>query len=66
MQFKQQIPLDYTPASEAGVIAHWHYKTLEKLFPGEELYFIRFYNCGVHYRSWDEARAKYNELHSVK
>ena len=61
--FKKQIPSDYVPAAP-GLIASISYKSLEWI--GDEMFFIRYYNCGVHYSTFKVAREKYNSLTSVK
>lgn len=66
MQFTKSVPNDYTPAPEAGVIASCSYKNLQRLYTDKEIYFIGYYNTGVHFRSWEAARDKYNQLTSIK
>ena len=63
--FKKQIPSDYVPAAP-GLIAGISYKSLELLDGEEGVFFLRFYNCGIHFRNREEAIAKYNSLTSVK
>jgi hypothetical protein len=61
--FKKQVPTDFVPA-EPGPIASISYKGLEWLH--DDVFFIRYYTCGVHYRGLDVAVAKYNSLTSLK
>jgi hypothetical protein len=61
--FKKIVPTDFVPAAP-GPIAAISYKGLELLH--DDVYFIRFYNCGVHYIGREVAIAKYNSLGAVK
>jgi hypothetical protein len=61
--FKKIVPTDFVP-TEPGVFAAISYKGIELL--RDDVYFIRFYNCGVHYIGREVAIAKYNSLMSVK
>jgi len=63
--FKKTIPADLAePARNGQLIAKYHFKSLQHVV--DDVYFIGYYNCGVHYATWAAARAKYNELTSVK
>jgi hypothetical protein len=61
--FKKVIPTDFVP-TVPGPIAATTYKGLEWI--GDEMFFIRYYNCGVHYSTFEVAREKYNSLTAVK
>lgn len=61
--FKKQVPVDFVPTAP-GPIAAISYKGLEWLH--DDVFFIRYYNCGVHYSGREVAIAKYNSLTSVK
>jgi hypothetical protein len=61
--FKKQIPTDFVPAAP-GLIASTTYKGLELLH--DDVFFIRYYNCGVHYTGREVAIAKYNSLTAIK
>jgi len=50
--------------ADGQCMVHWHYKAL--YYAGEGQWLIQYYNCGVHYPSWEAARDKYNQLEAVR
>jgi len=64
---RRTIPADAMPAdnlADGQCMVHWHYKAL--YYAGDGQWLIQYYNCGMHYPSWEAARDKYNQLEAVR
>lgn len=68
--YGNQIPkyADETRYPNDRFIARTSYKAICRVAGtehGESVYYIRYYNTGTHWRTWDVAREKYNSLKSL-